>query len=503
MRKRAYSEILSTTLELDFYVLSYKVTDPTIHKALGLNTKECEWTVQCRTAPPLKIKVLFDKNVLGRTEVQITCNEQQIFPMGGGVKSRLIENFQQTWPFRGMAKGINEIHFVEVRLYHQGQELWFAGTVTKQRTDGFFEVLAYKPGIGGYFNEELYPFVNKKDLRVMLTKEAYTAPERYLVLQVPANDPLHDTRLTVDGGENITQFFGRPTPNPKAPAQPKFLMTVAKDRSMVSGNIGHRELMAYWSGEARAINMNPKRPGKLVGFGSKAWTLMVGLSEHTIEVERKHHTSKHVTVTIDKELLIEALAEDLGYDGPGWQVTFRFVGEPSLEFEVHETDPNGSPLESKGMVVQTKIYSRVCVIHIADMSNLSIAVLHVDGRDFKELPLYQEAHQQQQISISPTAMVSQYHITVPYKVNKEASASNADGVKAFFNMSTNPLFNGQNNMRPNDFQGPDMRYNQNQGLLGFLACCCGEQALGPDTRDPMRSRVETGHLVYVAPALEP
>merc|ERR1719265_2397170 len=111
---------------------------------------------------------------------------------------------------------------------------------------------------------------------------------------------------------DITQFFGRPTPNAKyAENTPKTLFTVSKDRTNVEGNIGHRELMMYWMGEARAVSTNPKRPGHLVGFGSKSWTLKVGMCEHTIEVMRNYHTAKYVTVLVDGELLIEALAEDL------------------------------------------------------------------------------------------------------------------------------------------------------------------------------------------------
>lgn len=501
MRKRAQSAILNVT-DLDFCVTKFTCSDPSVHKALGLNTKECCWTVQCRSSAPLNIRCTFDKTVLGKTEVGITCNDQKIYPVGpSGEKSRLIEDFIQTWPFRGIAKGINEPYFVEVGIYAGGMQQWFPGTVLKQRPDGFFEVMASKQGYGGYWTNELYPFVNKRDLREAVSKRPYEASERHVVLRVPANDPLNNTQLTIDGGDDITRYFGRLTPNPKLhAASPKIVLSVTKDRSLVTGSVGHQQLMAYWNGEARSVEAIPKRPGKLVGYGSKMWKLQVGLSEHTIEVERRHKISKHITLIVDGELLIEALAEDIGcYDG-NWAVQFRFVGDPVLEFDVNETDSNGYPLENIGRVEQRRPYSRVCFLNIQDMSNLSNALLYVDGVEFRDLPLRPNAHDTGNISISPTAMTSQYQITVPYKVNREATP-------AAFNM--NSLFNFGNSMgnqgyaqtnNPND---PD--YANQGGFMGILAWCCAPPApeRGVDAgRSEWQQQSPEGNMVYNHPTLD-
>merc|ERR1711998_71824 len=68
------------------------------------------------------------------------------------------------------------------------------------------------------------------------------------------------------------------------------------------------------------------------------------------------------------------------------------------------------------------MYSRVCVVHVQDMQNLSTTVLSIDGVDIRELPLQHESHAEGNVVMTPTAMLSQYHITVPYKVNEEAAA---------------------------------------------------------------------------------
>lgn len=467
MRKRAQSQIiLDSSLDLDFNVLTYSKRDPAVHKALGLNCKEVEWKVQCRNSNPLDIKVTFDKNITGRIEVRVTCNDDKVFPVGPSAdKSRLIEDFQQTWPFRGIAKGINETHYVEVKLFHNGQDTWFPGTVLQQSSDGFFQVMVTKPGIGGYFNDELYPFVSKKDLREAATKQPYLAPERQLILTVPKDSTMELTRLIVDGGTDITQFFGRPTPNWESNV-PKIMFTVNEDRSVVSGSIGHRELLQHWNGEVNCVDCIPKRPGILKGYGSKMWKIMVGLCLHTIEVERKYTSSKIVTLTVDGVLLVEALAEDVNIHDGSWQASFRLVGEPAIEFEVFETDPFGSSVGKTGCVEQKRPFKRVCVVSLENLSDLSSATLHVDGVEYKELPLNPEGHAQGNITISPTVMVSQYHIQVPFKINKEAAAKGP----AYNNIGA--LLGIGNNVQYGD--GQDPRHPQGEGIFSYLMCCCSQ-----------------------------
>lgn len=523
MRKRAQSAILQTT-DLDFCVLTYTCTDPTIHKALGVNTKVSEWKVQCRNAPPLDIVVVVDKNVLGRTEVGIKCtkldekgrgNTEKIFPFGSAAaQSRMVEDFTHVWPFRGMARGINEHHFVEVRLFHVGQDSWFPGTVLKQRPDGFFEVLVSRPNASGYYSDELYPFVNKNDLREAATRAPYTAPERQLHLKVMASDPLKGTELTVDGGEDITRYFGRPTPNARNQRQPPTL-NVTRDRSTVTGAIGHRELMAYWDGTAEAVTLDSRRAGVLVGYGSKKWTMMVGLCQHTIEIERKHKTSKHITLKVDgsedKDILIEAIAEDIGsFDG--WQCGFRFVGEPILNFNVFETDNYGNATNVQDNVPLIKRYNRLCFIDIQDYNDLSKANFFVDGVSYTELPLYRPQPETQSLTISPLAMSSQYQITVPYKVNKQETGGFGMGNIA------GGLFNfggmGQS-QAPIPGQAPygglpgqegyHNQHNEQGGLSGLLSLCCGPPAVNnqySNTQEWQQDHSGAGNVVYMQPTLD-
>lgn len=469
MRRRAKSQFLDAGpggegRALDINVLSYSCYDATIHKMLGLNTKERFWKVQCRDGTPLTIQVLVDKTVLGRTEVSVKVNKEKLFPSGpSSEKSRLMDDFLHVWPFRGMAKGINEYGFVDVRLSTIGREMWYPGTVLRQRPDGYFEVMVTKQDVRGYWQDELYPFVDKRDLRENATKQPYTAPELHLLLKVPKSDPLGGAALLVNGIHDVARYFGRPTPNEEGRKKaPKVLLYVTKNRDSVTGNIGHRELLAYWNGEARAIDVIPKRAGKLVGYGSKMWKLQVGLCSHTIEVERKHKTSKHVTVTVDNEVLIEALAEDVGYHDGGWAAEFRFTGDPLLEFEVFETDTNGYPLESKGRVPLKRPYARQLYLSVEDMSDLANATLYVDGIEFRELPLHQQPHADTgQIKISPMAMSTQYGISVPYQVNKQATGSSAFDVGSLWNsMGSSPQNPNAPLYQPND-----------TGFMGLFSCC--------------------------------
>lgn len=478
MYRRAGSIVLDTNLTLDFHVLSFKVHDPVVRKTLGLNNKEIQWRLQCRNSPILDIKVLADKNVIGRTEVRITCNDQVVFPVGFGNKSRLREDFKQTWPFRGTAKGINVTHYVEMKLNTNSQEVWHPATVRAQRRDGFFEVLATKyDQYTGVYKQEMYPFVHKNDLRIASTHAPYEVLETTLVLMVPASDPLHAT-LSLDTGELVTQYFGRPSPSDKQRESgqvPEVKMKVSRDRSSVTGNIGHREFLRFWNVEARSVEVVPKYPGKItpMSYGSKSWKLRIGLCTHSIEIERKYKT-KLLTLTVDDEVLVEASPEELGCQPGLWQVNFRFISTPTIDFEVYETDVNGNTLNSIGHVSQLKpSVSRVCTITVQDFQNLAISTLKVDGADFSALNVHVPPHPEDNINMTPSAMTTQYHITVPYKVNKEASTEPT---------SLTSVLNQFRYVQPSDFQGPDPRRRHPDDILaqwfpGF--CCCGTDTTVP------------------------
>mmetsp|Transcript_118711 Transcript_118711/g.221899 ORF Transcript_118711/g.221899 Transcript_118711/m.221899 type:complete len:505 (+) Transcript_118711:59-1573(+) len=485
MMRRAGS-IVANYYDLDFLVLRYVCHDSSVRKSLGLNVKECEWKVQCRDSPPLDIKLHVDKTILHKTQVQVSCNNEIIFPQGYSSKCRLFEDFKHTWPFRGIARGIGETHYVEMKLWHNGTETWFLATALKQRKDGFFEVLATKPdALSGRITEEFYPAVSKRDLREAATKQPFEAPERTLVLMVPKLDPLQGATLRVDGGEFVTHYFGRPTPQSGSGfKKPVLQLQVTKDRRKVTANVGHMALMNTLKGEARAVQVIPTRPGKLVGCGSKLWTIQIGQAEHKIQIERRWKACKVVTLSVDGEILVEAAGEDLGCDHGMWECSFRFVGEPTLEFEVYETNPDGYPLDSKGSVLQRRSFTRHCVVTIPNLSDLSAATLVVDNVHFRDLPPRMDVRNDGLVEMTPQAMSTQYGIVVPFKVNRTAPTA-MNNVAQFFNIST-----GQNGypMGPNGQPGvpgqpwgsgyrPNNSINNGGGLFAMCGCCPPEEEI--------------------------
>merc|ERR1712224_989208 len=121
---------------------------------------------------------------------------------------------------------MNETNYFEVCPSHLNSEAWFPATITGQRSDGFFEVLAQQADAQGYVRLVTYPAIDKADLREASTRRPLVVPECCLLLHVPKQDPLQAV-LSVNG-DPVTHHFGRPSPSPcfKSSEKPKVELQV-------------------------------------------------------------------------------------------------------------------------------------------------------------------------------------------------------------------------------------------------------------------------------------
>jgi hypothetical protein len=405
--------------EVDIMVTQFLCHDDTLRSHFGKGSKESTWAVQAgKDATPIGIKLHVDRNVISYPELAVECDGKHVFPLNGHAKGKLREDFTHQWPFRGSARGIGEKNRFEVRSAGTGSEHWFPATLTKQREDGLFELLALMPDNAGAFKEVSYPAVCAADIRDAATGKMFQVPERTLTLEVPASDPTNAT-LCVDGHDLITHHFARATPPPSV--GPKAInVDVSKDRENAQANVGHSVLAHYLSNEVRAVTQNAEKR-------KCTWTIQVGpFAEHNIEIETRM-ASRIVTLTVDGETLVEASAEDIDCVGDHWECKFRLVGENCLNFNVPETNADGCVLDSRAVVDRRSKFVRECRVSLSDESNLHWAELFVDGVDFRNLPMKREEHEEERVQVTAQAFRMTYGVPIPYKVNEEASS----GLSAF------------------------------------------------------------------------
>merc|ERR1711971_233911 len=152
------------------------------------------------------------------------------------------------WPFRGTIRGIDKHNFFEFLAPHASDSRWFPATITSQRQDGYFEVTVQEPDRQGTWSLVKYPSVHKENLREADSKRPLSLPERFLLLEVPKQNPLGAV-LSVDGTEHVTHHFGRPSPSPAGDLQKTINCKVNKERSVVTGDVGHSVIRHFVSGE--------------------------------------------------------------------------------------------------------------------------------------------------------------------------------------------------------------------------------------------------------------
>merc|ERR1711988_756664 len=318
--------------------------------------------------------------------------------------------------FRATIRGINETNYFEVCPSHLNADIWYPATITGQRADGFFEVVAQQIDARGCLRTVTYPAVERADLREASSKRPLAVPECSLMLHVPQHDPLKAV-LSVDG-EPLTHHFGRPSPSPcglLTTAKPKINLQVSRDRKAVTANVGHGALSHLVSGDVCSVNSKVERL-------SHSWTVRCGpFAEHTIKIVKNYTLGKIVTLTLDDKVFVESSAADIGCHGSEWQCNFQLVGEHVLDFEVFKTNRDGFALEETDHVVEKRKYVHKCSVIVPNDRDLSTAQLFVNGSNFRELRVMSESvREEPSLCMDPMVMTQSYGITVPYKVDHSA-----------------------------------------------------------------------------------
>jgi hypothetical protein len=320
----------------------------------------------------------------------------------------------------------------------------------------------------GGWKEVALPAVHSRDIRMVGSQKPVDAPERVLFLEVPANDPLHAT-LCLDNKELLTHYFGRQTPEPgKVANEPKVAFHVNKERTQVSGNVGHSFLTQFLQQKPTIVNQ----------AGTKlkhSWTIRIGpYSEHTIEIEKKYKSSKIATLTVDGSTLVEAAPEDLDIKGDVWECTFFLKGEKSIDFNVFETNADGQPTSNNvpATVTMRRRHACECKVTIRDPSNMGNSEFRIDGTLFRDLDDTPTSHTEENITnVAPEVFRMTYQMPVPYKINYAAPA----GVGG--SLGLGPLFGGGD---PNPSTGGNLQGGQGGGLFSFLTCCLGMPQISVD-----------------------
>jgi hypothetical protein len=227
--------------------------------------------------------------------------------------------------------------------------------------------------------------------------------------------------LAVDNHELITHFFARPTPSPgKGRSNVQF--KVNKERTEVVADIGNRkfdELLKCDSFLVRQEGTKKKR----------TWVLQIGpYAEHTIELERKYARSSISTLTIDGTVLVEAAPADLDCPGDTWECKFQFKGEKCFSFDVFESNRDGVSLDMKGLIERKFAYAIDCEVRIPNNDDLSSAELKVAGKPFTSLQLKPTEYPEENMKMTPEALMMTHNVPCPYKVNMDAKA----GLEAVF-----------------------------------------------------------------------
>jgi hypothetical protein len=365
---------------------------------------------------PMEILLHVQEFTLHSHEIGITCNGQDIF-QGSGFDGRgmLSEDFFYQWTFRAAIHGVNEPHYFELRPCHKS-ESWYPATITGQRSDGYFEVTVLQPDAYGCPKTVKYPAVCSVDLREAETGTALVVPEGRLTLHVPKQHPGR-AMLSLDG-ESVVHHLGKPSPSCSSLQKQSIDLRVSRDRSTVSADVGRSVLSWYASGEVCAVESDVADLDRLC----RSWTVQLGpFAQHTVQVLRNDNAGRAITVMVDGDILLEAEAADIGCSGEEWQCSFQIRGEKCIDFEVFKTDKDAFSLDDTDHVVDWKSYVHRCTVKVSNESDLRQTELYIDGKDFRELPMKSPSYlHEPPLSMSPTAFLESYGITVPHKVDASA-----------------------------------------------------------------------------------
>lgn len=439
MRRRART-IEAPRQELDMMVLEFTCQDESAFTAIGKNCKEVKWKVGAMGTEPMEVHMHVEKYPGRSPEVSITGNGQKLFPMGGKNKEKLKSDFQQKWPFRGIAKGIDQTNFFEVQPKGTSDD-WLPAIKVQPRRDGSgkFQARVWFPAPdGGKPKEVDLPAVEKECIRERESKKPLEIPERQLVLDVSKDNPLKESTLSLideRGSEDITHFFARPTPPPTGtmmetmPAPNEISMEVNKERTKIKIAAGHDQLVQYLASEPRSVSTAGEKQ-------KMTWEIEIGpKAKHNVTIEKRYKSSKIVTLSVDGKVLIECASGDLDLDGPdfdvnsaspssagdggSWLGCFRLVGERSVKAKVFEKTQDGTTLDSTDLVEvlpRDKIkFTKNCRVNVPDVKDFRSAVLDIEGVEYGMLK-HASVAAETSIECEAEVLQMQYGLVVPNKV---------------------------------------------------------------------------------------
>lgn len=445
--------------ELDMLVLSFTCRDSSKFGSVGKQSKELVWKVAAMGTPPVEINVSLEKQPMFSPEVSISADGARLFPVAGGEKSKMKEDFAQKWSFRGQAQNLDLKGFWEVKPKAMGDN-WFPASGLEQRKDGLFEASVWLPDGAGGAKEIVMPAVDRCDIREVKTKALLEVPVRSVFLRVPAADPMSDIAFSLMDGleeEPLTFSMARVTPPPgpsSMPSQPGdtgIVMELSKDRKALSTNTSIEALGSFLTSDVRALTFLPEGKTKCT------WKLMLGpFAEHTITIEKKASgasagvlsggllkgavgdlatkellkKSEVVCLTVDGQVLVEGTSEDFDADWESpqhpnlasesdWVCRFRFAGERSLKCKVFETNADNITLDTTALVEclreDQKPISKVVTVAIKELQDLSTAYLDIDGVAFGMLKEFEKPGGTP-LQGGPEALMMNFGIQVPNKV---------------------------------------------------------------------------------------
>merc|ERR1712187_693359 len=158
------------------------------------------------------------------------------------------------------------------------------------------------------------------------------------------------------------------------------------------------------------------------------WKIQLGpFAQHTIRLYKKYHFGKYIELSVDGSTLVHGCAADLGCNGE-WRCKFRFIGERAIDFDIHETDADGNPLDTRARVTKRSKYIHECEVVVGNNRDLSAAELLIDGISFRALPQRAAPRQEEQIQMSVQALQQAYGVVIPFKVKEEACEQCPGGV---------------------------------------------------------------------------
>jgi hypothetical protein len=400
--------------ELDVMVMEFSCHDSTIGNAVGRNCKHMHWRVGYdRKASPIDINLHVQVKKIHNNEIRIECDGETIF--GGPVehaKTKMIEDVCCQWPLRATIRGISEYNFFEFHPPYSTSYSWFPATVTFQRKDGLFDVTVQEPNRYGQLKDVKYTAVDKRSLREASTGKPLMVVEDSLILEVPKSDPLQAT-LKLANGEIAQNHFGRPSP-PLSAQKHELCFQVSKDRRLVTADVGPSMLANFVSGEVQSVMSDVERL-------RRRWTFQLGpLAEHTIEITKRYTLGKVITLLVDGEVLVESVPAELGCDSAEWQCAFKFIGECVMDFEVFQTNKDGTSLKGIDNVKDIRRYVHECKVVLSNDWDFASAKLLIDGVCFTDFPVKKPEREELPLALDPISLQHAYGITTPYKVDHSA-----------------------------------------------------------------------------------